>query len=114
VKKPQRRVTYPDNPNAAVTALRDTLFRLFKARRFDAAADHALALTEAATRFSPVETIADRIARKRPADAVTLYAAALENARWIASGATSGAEGMVHMTDVRRLEKKLAARRKRA
>ena len=106
-------VVYPDNPNRAVAALRDGLFRLFKARRFDEAADYALALTATATRYSPIDTIADRIARRRPDDALALYQLALAGAREVAAGATSGAEGSVFMGVVRRLEKKVAAARVR-
>jgi hypothetical protein len=105
---------YPDSPNATVAALRDRLFRLFTARRFDEAADYALALAEPTTRYSPIETIADRIFRRRPADALALYAIALTSAREVAADATSGAEGMVSMSHVRQLEKKLAERRRRA
>lgn len=104
---------YPYNPNPTVAALRDGLFRLFKARRFDEAADYALALTASATRYSPIDTIADRISRRRPQDALALYAMAVAGAREVASGATSGAEGAVFMGEVRRLEKKLAAARAR-
>jgi hypothetical protein len=105
---------YPDSPSPTVAALRDGLFRLFKARKFDDAADYALALTATATRYSPVDTIADRIARRRPEDALRLYELALAGAREVAAGATSGAEGSVRMGQVRRLEKKVAAARKRA
>ena len=104
---------YPDSPNRAVAALRDGLFRLFKARRFDEAADYALALTATATRYSPIDAIADRIARRRPDDALALYQMALAGAREVAAGATSGAEGSVFMGEVRRLEKKVAAARLR-
>jgi hypothetical protein len=104
---------YPDNPNRTVTALRDGLFRLFKARKFDEAADYALALTATATRYSPLDTIADRIARRRPHDALALYQMALSGAREVVAGATSGAEGSVFMGEVRRLEKKVAAARER-
>ena len=105
---------YPDNPAPAVAALRDGLFALFKALKWDDAADYAMALTDTTTRFSPLDTIADRIARRRPEDALSLYKAALEGARWFAGGATSGAEGLMLMVDVHRLEKKVAAARKRA
>jgi len=104
---------YPDSPNPTVAALRDGLFRLFKARRFDEAADYALAMTATATRYSPLDTIADRIARRRARDALTLYEMALAGAREVAAGATSGAEGSVFMGEVRRLEKKVAAARAR-
>jgi hypothetical protein len=104
---------YPDRPNPAVASLRDGLVRLFEARRFDEAADYALALTATATRYSPLDTIADRIARRRPHDALALYQMALAGAREIAAGATSGAEGSMFMGDVRRLEKKVAAVRER-
>jgi hypothetical protein len=33
---------YPDRPNPTVAALREGLFQLFKAKRFDEAADYAL------------------------------------------------------------------------
>jgi hypothetical protein len=86
---------------------------LFQARRFDEAADYALALTAMATRYSPIDTIADRIARRRPDDALALYQMALAGAREVAAGATSGAEGAVFMGEVRRLEKKVDAARAR-
>jgi hypothetical protein len=104
---------YPDGPNPTLAALRDGLFRLFEARRFDEAADYALAMTATATRYLPLDTIADRIARRRPRDALTLYEMALAGAREVAAGATSGAEGSVFMGEVRRLERKVAAARAR-
>jgi len=104
---------YPDRPNPTVAALREGLFELFKAKRFDEAADYALALTEAATRYSPVDSIADEISHQRPKDALVLYERALLSAQIEASGATSGAEGMMYMTDVHKMEKKVAAARKR-
>ena len=50
---------------------------------------------------------------RRPQDAAALYTTALESARWIASGATSGAEGSAYLVEVRRLEAKLARIQKR-
>jgi hypothetical protein len=103
---------YPDNPNAVVKALRRALFTLFEQHRFDEAADYALSLKEPVIRYSPIESIADRVFKRRAADALELYAVALESARQDASFATSGAEGIARRAEVQRLEKKLAARSK--
>ena len=105
---------YPDSPKPKVKALRDRLYGLFEARKFDEAADLALTLPVTVTRYSPIDTIADRIARRRAGDALRLYEMALEGAVWVASGASSGAEGSAFMLDVRRIEKKLASARDRA
>ena len=53
------------------------------------------------------------IAQRRPHDALALYEMALAGAREVAAGATSGAEGSMLMSDVLRLEKKVAAARER-
>ncbi len=103
---------YPDNPNSVVKALRRALFLLFKQHRFDEAADYALCLKEPVIRYSPIEAIADRIYAKRSADALELYAVALQSAREDAASASSSAEGSARHAEVQRLVKKLAARGK--
>lgn len=103
---------YPDNPSSVVKALRRALFLLFKQHRFDEAADYALCLKEPVIRYSPIEIIADRIYKKRSAQALELYAVALQSAREDAASAPSGAEGTARRAEVMRLEKKLAARGK--
>jgi hypothetical protein len=99
---------YPDDPTPEVRDRREKLFALFKNRRYNEAADYALTLDESVTIFSPIEAIAARIRKQRPADARRLYLAALAGAREYASWATGGGEGLSRMVAVHDLEAKLA------
>jgi hypothetical protein len=101
--------SYPDDPSEGIVRLRERLDALFQEGRHDEAADLALLMDDQARQFAPLEEVADHLAH-RPEDADQLYAAALRAAEWYASCATSGAEGMGRMVEVRRLRDKLARR----
>ncbi len=98
---------YPDNPPPDVAKKREALSRMFSTGQYDRAADLALFLGNEVTMFTPIESIADHILKKRPQDAQKLYAVALAHARTYASWATSGGEGLSRMEDVHALEAKL-------
>jgi hypothetical protein len=99
---------YPDNPSQAVAHQRDELYELVRSGQIDAAAGLALRLDDSVLSWSPAETIGDYLLPDRPADACRLYAATLQGAEWYASCATSGAEGMGRMVEVRRIREKIA------
>jgi hypothetical protein len=101
-------IEYPDDPSPAVARQRQELSELVRSGQFDAAADLALRLDDSVLYFTATETIGDHLMPSRPADARILYAAALRSAEWYASCATSGAEGMGRMVEVRRIREKIA------